>query len=824
MDAFPCILRAGYFPLSILVAAVSLGSVSAQEACLKGCGYPGYPGMVFTLGDGFVAKGGEVKVTHMGFLGQVYNNDGITPRKVGVPNYIGELSVLDPVTGEERFLFRNQKDWVTHENDSGKVISLGTFPKGAPIVFKYVNVDGKEKSYKTFDRYSGDNAAGTYDFNADPLLKNLAINGMPKPVSGGTWNWEGHDYNRWAVAASVPGTDEKQFHFEDADDRIFNDIVFRVSGVALTSETFRLQPPAIAGAANPGGGYQVTLTNSPDATNQASRLFYTLDGSLPSVDSLGRALGSTLEYASAFYIGTTATVKAIAWKATVTNAGNTVKYEPSVQASRTFTVAILQWSKPTATPPGGESRATVLVTLQQAEGARIFYRICDPGVACDAPTSGNTSYTGVPLEIKGSKILKAIAIQSPRDNSEVAVFSFSPSFPVTDAVYLDRNGDGRIDAARITVDGAPVNMPVTVSLEDPFGPGKKREVSSTGMGWESQVPAILRADFAASPFPAGTGFPAGPYGSFPQGGEGFSPGSFTIRDGAGPVAFSSEARVSLDTGSLKQLTVVLSEPLRDPGGPFPFQIKRGEARIDEALKVSRVEALEGNAYRYTFSSQVFPIPGDSLKSTAQAIDAAGNPSAMPGFIAILGNRPVVSVELKVAGGGCVRGKAIANPKPLAIPVNLIVPHAGDAQSGCAEVPGEIRCLDCITGEWERTGGNRPAASELTAGPEIKVTTRWPFGFDLAFFNTLGEFVNRAKGEVTAGMLDGVPADGEGNKTVALQWYPVSESGMQAGTGAYVVKGFVTIKASQARDSFLGIPVEVPAASARVLVRFGYLRD
>lgn len=119
---------------------------------------------LFTLGDGLVTKGGEVKVTHMGFLGQVYNNEGISPRKVGVPNYIGELTVLDPVTGE------------------------------------------------------------------------------------------------------------KQFHFEDADDRIFNDIVFRVSGLALTSETFQSQPPAFSSNKEASGNYERRIANSSVETNPGSRL------------------------------------------------------------------------------------------------------------------------------------------------------------------------------------------------------------------------------------------------------------------------------------------------------------------------------------------------------------------------------------------------------------------------------------------------------------------------------------------------------------------------------------------------------------------------
>jgi hypothetical protein len=922
MNAFACILRAGLLPFSkragavptllLLLGSLAPASVRAQEACLKGCGYPGYPGMVFTLGDGFVAKGGEVKVTHMGFLGQVYNNDGITPRKVGVPNYIGELSVIDPVTGEDKFLFRNQKDWITHENDSGTVISLGIYPKGAPVVFRYVNVDGKETSYKTFNRYSGDNVAGTYDFNADPVLKNLAINGKPKPVSGGSWNWEGLNHNLWAVAASVPGTDQKQFHFEDADDRIFNDIVFRVSGVALVSETFRLQVPAISGTANPDGSHRVSIANAADAVSKDSRLFYTTDGSVPEVDSLGAPKGATREYLSPIAVTATSTITAIAWKKTVDNGGNVTRFTPSGPVSQTFTVPRLQWSKPTATPPGGDSKGTVSVTLAQAEGARIHYRLCDPGSVCDAPTAANPAYTGAPIVLTEGKTIKAIAIQSPRDNSEVAVFTFtvtrlqwsmptatppggrttgtvnvtlaqaegaaihyrlcdagavcdaptsadaayagaplvvtggkvlkaiavgagrdnsavavftfSLAYTVADAVYLDRNGDGRIDAARITLNGPAPALPAGISLEDPFNPGKRKAVAAPGLRWDSALPSVLWAEFPESPFLAGTGFAPRTYGAFDKGGEGYPTEAFTIRDGAGPVIVSAESEISLDSAGAHRLLVTFSERLGSATGAFPFVIKRGGASIESGMEISGMEQLSDKSYRYTFRSPIFPVPGDSIKATPLAVDGLGNASGMNAFLEIGGKRPSVSARIEVTGGGCVKGGPVPNAKALEIPVSVVLPSATAPASGsCGEIRETPVCLDCLTPDWKAADPARPDAAGIPAGPEIKVTTRWPFTFDLAYFNTLGEFVNHARGEVTARMLESVKADASGEKTVALRWYPVSADGNQAATGAYVVKGSVATKAGVDRETLPGVPVQVASTTQKVLVRFGYLR-
>ncbi len=891
---------------------ILLGIGQAQEACLKGCAYPPYPGLAFTLGDGFVAKGGEeIKVTHMGFLGSVYNNDGITPRKVGVPNYIGELSVIDPVTGEEKALFRNQLDWVTHANDSGKVISLGVYPKGAPVVFKYVNVDGKEKSYKTFPRYSGDNVAGTYDFNADPVLKGLAINGKPKPVSGGSWNWEGHDYNLWCVAANVPGTNEKQFQFEDADDRIFNDIVFRVSGVALVSETFQLEIPVIAGVKNADETYKVTLSPGAGAVNKGAILFYTLDGSGPGFDSTGAAKGSTRIYTGPLDVTQTTTIKVKAFKATLVNgSGGLTRYVNSPMAESTFTlirkklstptatppgavwsapmtVSLAQaegapihyrlcdvgaacpdpdaaspvyagpltlaspkllkaiairvpdinsevatfsftpgkWKTPTASPAGGEFSATVSVTLAQSEGAKIYYALCAPGATCPSPTTASAVYA-TPLALTGPTVVKAIVIQSPLENSEAATFTFIPAYGVAQAYYLDGDGDGRIEEVRIVLNGNPSALPSGLTLEDPFQQAGKRAVTSADMAWGNTAHTEILATFA--PFAPGTGFVPGLFGAFPSVGEGYPSGSFTIKDGAGPVAVAAEAKLSLDSGVAQKLRVRFSEPLAAiavaDGTPLPFRVSRAGEDISAKLKVSGVVKIGDAEYEFTFASEVFPVPGDSLGTTPSAIDGVGNASRMPGNIAVTGEKPSLKLKLTAVGGGCIKGGAIADPRRIAIPLSVIAPRAVDAGTGCPDAGRPALCLDCQTREWKRSDASRYEADALPPGPEIRVTTQAPFKFDLAFFSSLGEFVNRARGEVTAAMLAGIPSDARGYRTVGLQWYPVSAEGNQAATGAYIARGTLSLSPSAILETFPGLPVKVVAPSEKVLLRFGYLRD
>lgn len=768
----------------------------AQEACVDGCRFPDYPDIQFRLGEGFIAKGAEVSVTHMGFLHKgAYNNDG-SIQSVGLPTLVGELYFLDPVTGREMFLFKNQVEGVTHQNDSGKVVSLGNFPKGAPIVFRFKNTSGPEN--KRFDRFTGSNETGVHDFTGDPVLQTLFINGKPKPRSGGFWNWSGEDHYQWAVAGMVPGTDVKQFQFEDLDDRRFNDIVFRVSGVGLTSENFKLEPPAILDTREQDGRVRIAIQNSAASVNRDARILYTLDGTLPTFDAFGTPTGSTKAYESTFVIERSATIRALAWKPGTADAdGNTVRYDPSDIVTDSFEVTRKRWSTPVATPHGGAFLDPVSVALAQTEGARMYYVICEAGTACPAPTAASRAYSGTSLTISPGQTLKVIASQAPNDDSEVAEFLFHPEYRVVDAQYLDRDSDGRIETARIPLKGKPALLPAGVLLEDPFGHGAKREVPGADLAWETPDRSVVIARFAAKPFEPGTGFPTAPYGAFKAGMDGYETGPFLIRDGAGPVLLSAEAEISLDSGSYKRLKVRFSEPLLEAGrtGALPFVIKRRLEDVSGALAVSEAAALEDGVYLYTFTSPVFPVPGDSARASPSARDGVGNASGTGRFVEVRGKRLLLASRIKVSGGGCARSGRISDPTPRKIPIKVFEP-----------VP-------------EKTG-----ATCSDGLPAIKVSTRWPFAFDLRYFNTLGEFVNAARGEVSGSMLQGIAPDALGNRTVGLQWYPVDARGAQAGTGAYIVQGSVTIGPEAAKDFFQGLPVTVQPATEKFRIRFGYIRE
>src|SRR6185436_20186599 len=170
-----------------------------------------YAAIPLRLGDGFTAGGGKITVK---LVGNEADNTG-------------SLYFINPVTGAERFLF-------TNKTGGQPTVDLGDFPKGAPIVFKYITDLAKKNTY------TGANQPGTYNFDGDPALAALAVNHKAMPVSAVAVR---NGDKRWAVAGRVDAT-KVVFGFEDqvGIDPDFNDIVFLVTGVGLDTE-IKLSPP-----------------------------------------------------------------------------------------------------------------------------------------------------------------------------------------------------------------------------------------------------------------------------------------------------------------------------------------------------------------------------------------------------------------------------------------------------------------------------------------------------------------------------------------------------------------------------------------------------
>jgi hypothetical protein len=169
----------------------------------------------------------------------------------------------------------------------------------------------------------------------------------------------------------------------------------------------------------------------------------------------------------------------------------------------------------------------------------------------------------------------------------------------------------------------------------------------------------------------------------------------------------------------------------------------------------------------------------------------------------------VACALEAKVGGVLEGEAFT-PRRVELPLSAIRPR------GSPLAPRYF-----LDQEWRTRYPGRPDETAFPNGPEIRVTAPRAFSFNLGFFTNQGEFVNRAKGDVTPEMFRlGTPAK-DGRRTVSLMWYPVSLNGNRVGTGAYVVKGW--IKTTPRTPGSADPATACDDAKANLLSAFGYLR-
>ena len=188
-------------------------------------------------------------------------------------------------------------------------------------------------------------------------------------------------------------------------------------------------------------------------------------------------------------------------------------------------------------------------------------------------------------------------------------------------------------------------------------------------------------------------------------------------------------------------------------------------------------------------------------------------TGLPGPITDTVPREALPVRCAIGAriGGVTRGEPFL-PQAMDKPVSAIVPRDGSTRSGIF--------LDQI---WRLKDARRPDETHFPNGPEITVDTPGPFEFNLSFFTNHGEFVNRARGEVTAEMLRNLKAEADGRRSVSLMWYPVSRGGNMVSTGAYVVRGWLRTlpKANPIEPGHLA--ASCPEARYNLLSTFGFIR-
>jgi len=170
----------------------------------------------------------------------------------------------------------------------------------------------------------------------------------------------------------------------------------------VASITYTVVPNAATPVFSPSAGtYNGSVSVSLSSATAGAAIHYTTDGSTPTTSS-------TL-YSSAFTLSSTATVKAIAVKAS---------YNNSSVASATYTV-LPYAASPNMSPGSGTYKGFAQVELSSStSGAAIRYTLDGT-----TPTASSTLYSGA-LVITENKTLKAIALKDGYANSAVAVAEY----------------------------------------------------------------------------------------------------------------------------------------------------------------------------------------------------------------------------------------------------------------------------------------------------------------------------------------------------------------------------------------------------------------
>jgi hypothetical protein len=391
-----------------------------------------------------------------------------------------------------------------------------------------------------------------------------------------------------------------------------------------------------------------------------------------------------------------------------------------------------------------------------------------------------------------------------------------PLSAVSKALYLDPDGDGRIDAVTFEFAAAPSAPPVSLRLQDPFAPGASVTLAA---GQITRLDAThFRADFPSQPFAYGTGFAPGPYGRILASAAVFDTAAFTIGDGVGPRPDKADAIPPQQEGDLPTLIVTFSEGVTvNLASPeFPFDIRRNGVDLS-GITVGSVKNLGGNRYQYTLSSAAYPLLGDSLRlkaGTPLVVDVKGNLANMRDYIPV-GGKPVPPPP------------AILKIKPSQL---VSMPGLADASAAQEAVvfldSASATCLNC------RDAAVRSVVTNALAAPSSGKTRPYlfslkasaPFRYQLYFYDNLGEFMNKATGQVGAAQLDVLPKDADGNHLLQVFWWPVSASGRQAGTGPYIMRGYTLTDAPikmepVTEDGFSSLD----GGDKNIFSIFGYLR-
>lgn len=393
-----------------------------------------------------------------------------------------------------------------------------------------------------------------------------------------------------------------------------------------------------------------------------------------------------------------------------------------------------------------------------------------------------------------------------------------PFYVGTHGVYRDNDGDGRIDGVQMEFKAAVYDPPGLIHVSHPQDPAAGVQVDSAHILKQDFTHFML--DLKDRQFPFGTTCKPGSFAKILRDASLFGADNLPLTDGVGPQAIKAETRPPQNKGDKPWLDVTYSEKLRIDLAvlEFPFKLKRAIGDPNGLVKVESIKDLGRNKYRYTFSSEEFPLLGDSLKlipALPHIADTLGNLNNMSIWIPVGGYPfPVFSI-LPEKFPSLVSYGNMGSPAP-AGPAVLVVDPSQD---------GGL-CLNCPDA---RIGA---ALTSPVTDPAVQGFSRWlmtvtiqgPMRYTLNFYSTLGEFVNTADAVIDVNMIRRMRPDKQGRYTVRLYWWPTTAMGLQAGTGAYIVRG--TLSGDGLKNPLLQSSTEVlslPKKSEKITATFGYLR-
>ncbi len=389
---------------------------------------------------------------------------------------------------------------------------------------------------------------------------------------------------------------------------------------------------------------------------------------------------------------------------------------------------------------------------------------------------------------------------------------------VQNALYKDADGNGRIDQAWIEFPKANGKLPTQINLQDPFNPGKIIQVSGNKI---TQIDAThILVEFKDKEFASGTGFEPKPYGKLVEDKTVFSGTNFIIGDGVGPRPISVVSTPpAVQSIEKPKLTVTFSESVTvDINSKiFPFEIKRNGTDPNGKISVISVKPLGGSSYEYTFDTTFYPIPGDSIrlkKATPVIVDTHANPSNMSDYIPVSGKLLQVLYNLGSVPSAIVSSPQFSNP--FALPNSILLVDPSKPQS----------CIHCTDSKVNEVISSTVSATPIKDSKPylISLKANAPFHYDVVFYDNMGTCVNKAKGDLDQATLNKMEKDKEGNYTVGLFWWPVSDQGQLVGSGVYIARGTMTTSGTiQTIQGSQGQFESVTNRKVNLFFRFGYLR-